>query len=362
MNPSDLRIAIVGATGAVGQVALQLLQERNTPAEQIVAMASARSAGKKIAYGRCEIPVTEATPDAFDGLDVAFISVSAAVSKKLAPEAVKRGCLVIDDGSAFRMEQSVPLVVPEVNGTDVEWHAGVISIPNCTTTPLVMVLAALRQCSSIRSVTVATYQSVTGTGGKALAELLEQIAASLRGKSVTPSVYPHPIAFNLFPQVGAFLENGYTQEEMKMMHEVRKILHQGNLALSATCVRVPVEISHSEAVHIDFESKVSPESARESLLRFPGITLLDEPGKSLYPTPLQAAGKDSVFVGRVRQDLVLKSGLALWLSCDNLRKGAALDALQILDECVKRGCVKPQTNSRQQQPVTATSAAKLSDQ
>jgi aspartate-semialdehyde dehydrogenase len=341
MNSSDLTIAIVGATGAVGRVSLGLLAGRGHSAGKVIAMASARSAGKMLPYDGSELTVIEATPAAFQGVDVAFISANSAVSRALAPEAVKRGALVIDDGSAFRMEPRVPLVVPEVNGGDVEWHSGIISIPNCTTTPLTIVLAALREVSGIDAVTVATYQAVTGTGASAEAELLEQTEAVLSGAATHPSVYPHQIAFNLLPHVDSFLENGYTVEEQKMLNESRKILHDPRLPLSATCVRVPVTVSHSESVQIEFDRPVSPDEAREALSVFPGVRVVDDPANNVYPMPLQSTGHDEVFVGRIRKDVAHENGIALWLSCDNLRKGAALNALQIMDEVVRRGCLKP---------------------
>jgi aspartate-semialdehyde dehydrogenase len=341
MNSSDLTIAIVGATGAVGRVALDLLQERGHPAEKIVAMASSRSAGKALPYNGTTLTVIEAAPDAFTGVDVAFISASSEVSKALAPEAVKRGALVIDDGSAYRMEKNVPLVVPEVNGADVEWHEGIISIPNCTTTPLVMALAALRKLSDITSVTVATYQAVTGTGAAAENELLTQSRAVLDNEEFAPSVYPHQIAFNVLPQVDDFLEDGYTREERKMLNESRKILHDADLPLASTCVRVPVTVSHSEAVTVEFKRAVSPEEARKALAAFPGVEVVDDPANRIYPMPVHAEGRDEVFVGRIRRDIAHKNGLVLWLSCDNLRKGAALNALQILDEALKRNSLKP---------------------
>ena len=349
MRASDLRIAIVGATGAVGAVARQLLAERGHPADNLVLLASKRSHGKTIDYCGRLLTVFEATPQSFDGVDVAFISASSEVSLALAPEAVKRGALVIDDGSAYRMEAEVPLVVPEVNGADVEWHRGIISIPNCTTTPLVMALAALRQLAPLAGVTVSTYQSVTGTGAAARAELLAQSRAMLAGDALSadavgaPTEYPHRIAFNLLPQVDDFGENGYTKEEMKMLNESRKILGDAELRLAATCVRVPVEISHCESVSVEFDATgaggdgVTVDAARRALAQFPGITLLDAPGDSVYPMPSNSAGADAVMVGRVRQDLAHDGGIVFWLAGDNLRKGAALNALQIMDECLARG-------------------------
>ena len=341
MDTSDLNIAIVGATGAVGQVALRLLEDRGHPAERLVVMASKRSAGKRLPYDGGELTVIEATPEAFDGVDAAFISASSAVSRELAPEAVKRGAIVIDDGSAFRMEPWVPLVVPEVNGSDVEWHRGVISIPNCTTTPLVMALKALDNVAAIERVTVATYQSVSGTGAAAQVELTDQSGAMLAGQSYEQEVYPHRIAFNVLPQVDDFLDDGYTVEEQKMLNESRKILHMPDLPMSSTCVRVPVQVSHSEAAHIEFERPVSAGEAREAMRRFPGVEVVDDPQSSGYPMPHHAEGRDEVFVGRIREDASHPRGIVLWLACDNLRKGAALNALQILDEVIRRECLRP---------------------
>ena len=341
MTDQPPNIAIVGVTGAVGPVALRLLEERDHPADSVVAMASARSAGRKVPYRDTELTVIEATPESFEEVDVAFISATSAVSRQLAPEAVKRGALVIDDGSAFRMDPAVPLVVPEVNGEDVEWHSGIISTPNCTTTPLVMVLAAVRQLSPITAVTVATYQSVTGTGAAARDELLEQSRAVLDDEEFSPAVYPYQIAFNVLPQVDEFREDGYTVEEHKLLNESRKILHDDTLPLSATCVRVPVEVSHSESVQIEFAGPVELADAREAVASFSGIRLVDDPANGVYPMPRHSEGHDDVFVGRMRNDLAHDNGLVLWLSCDNLRKGAALNALQIMDEAVRRGCLKP---------------------
>ena len=341
MNSTDLNIAIVGATGAAGGTAIKLLLERNHPAENIRAMASSRSVGRKIPFGETELTVVEATPNGFDGIDVALLAAGSAVSKRLAHEAVDRGVFVIDKGSIFRMEPTIPLVVPEVNGDDIEWHPGIVSTPNCTTTPFVMVLDALRKLSPVKAVTVATYQSVTGTGVAANEELIEQSRTVLAGGRAIPGVYPHVIAFNVFPQVDDFLENGYTKEEEKMLNESRKILHDDNLPISATCVRVPVEISHSESLQIEFESGVSVKDALRVLEDYDGVRVVDDPGQNQYPTPLEATGKDDVLVGRIRKDIAHEHGLALWLSCDNLRKGAALNALQIMDEALRRNAFKP---------------------
>jgi aspartate-semialdehyde dehydrogenase len=341
MNTNEINIAVVGATGAAGGTALDLLLERNHPIEKITAMASARSAGKKIAYGSQELTVVEANVDAFDGIDVALFAAGGLVSRRLAHKAVEKGVFVIDKGSIFRMDPTIPLVVPEVNGDDIEWHPGIVSTPNCTSTPLVMVLDALRELSPVTAVTVATYQSVTGTGVAANKELFEQSRAVLAGGEVKPDVYPHEIAFNVLPHVDDFLEDGYTKEEHKMLNESRKILHDDDLRVSATCVRVPVEISHSESVQIEFKSSVSVEDARRALSDYDGVIVVDDPSKNEYPMPLSAAGRDEVLVGRIRKDSAHENGIALWLACDNLRKGAALNALQIMDEALRRNAFKP---------------------
>ena len=341
MNSNEINIAVVGATGAAGGTALELLLERNHPADKIVAMASERSAGKKIQYGDAELTIVHATLDAFEDIDVALFAAGGYVSRRLAHKVVEKGVFVIDKGSIFRMDPTIPLVVPEVNGDDIEWHPGIVSTPNCTSTPLVMVLDALRSLSPITAVTVATYQSVTGTGVAANEELLEQSRAALAGEKSEPEVYPHPIAFNVLPHVDDFLEDGYTKEEQKMLNESRKILHDETLRVSATCVRVPVEISHSESVQIEFESSVDVADAKRVLAEYDGMIVVDDPSKNEYPMPLSAAGRDEVLVGRIRKDTAHENGIALWLACDNLRKGAALNALQIMDEALRRDAFKP---------------------
>ena len=341
MNSNEINIAIVGATGAAGGTALELLLERNHPTDKIVAMASERSAGKKIQYGDTELTVVHATVDAFEGIDVALFAAGGYVSRRLARKVVEKGVFVIDKGSIFRMDPTIPLVVPEVNADDIEWHPGIVSTPNCTSTPLVMVLDALRSLSPITAVTVATYQSVTGTGVAANEELLEQSRAALAGGNSVPQVYPHPIAFNVLPHIDDFLEDGYTKEEQKMLNESRKILHDDSLRVSATCVRVPVEISHSESVQIEFESNVDVLDAERVLSEYDGMIVVDDPSKNEYPMPLSAAGRDEVLVGRIRKDTAHENGIALWLACDNLRKGAALNALQIMDEALRRDAFKP---------------------
>jgi aspartate-semialdehyde dehydrogenase len=330
------RVAVIGATGAVGRVFLSILEERRFPASSIRLCATKRSWGKRLKVNGEELVVEEATPRLLSEVDIAFISASGAASRELAPIAVQQGALVIDDSSAFRMEPDVPLVVPEVNADDLEGHRGIVAIPNCSTTPLVMALKPLMAVNPVRRIIADTYQSVTGTGSAAKEELRTQSAEVLEGREAAPSVYPHQIAFNVLPHIEAFLDNGYTREEMKMLHETRKILHAPELMVSATCVRVPVMVGHSEAVHIEFERPISPAEVREILSGFPGIKVLDEPQSNVYPMPIDAAGRDEVFVGRIRQDISHPNGIAMWLVSDNLRKGAALNALQIAEEVLKR--------------------------
>ena len=335
-------IAVIGATGAVGRIFLDILEERNFPTKDIRLCASERSVGKKLKVKGKEIEVELATPQLFSEVDIVFISASTAVSREMAPIAARQGALVIDDSSAFRMEPDVPLVVPEVNGDDIAGHKGIISIPNCSTTPLVMVLKPLMDVNPVRRVIVDTYQSVSGTGAAAVEELRVQSRQVLDGQAVEPKEYPHQIAFNALPHIEPFQENGYTNEEMKMLNETRKILHAPDIAVSATCVRVPVTVSHSESVHVEFENPISPEEVREILAGFPGIVVLDDPQSNVYPMPVDAAGRDEVFVGRIRSDISHPNGIAMWIVSDNLRKGAATNALQIAEEAMKRGLITRQ--------------------
>ena len=333
---NECSIAVIGATGAVGQVFLRILEERDFPASSIRLCASKRSIGKRIEVRGRELIVEEATPDLLAEVDIAFISANGAVSRQMAPVAVQQGAVVIDDSSAFRMDPTVPLVVPEVNTDDLDNHQGIVSIPNCTTTPLVMALKPLHDVNPVLRVIAATYQAVTGTGKAAAAELRAQSMQVLNGETASHEIYPHQIAFSVLPQVEEFGENGYTSEEMKMRNETRKIMHEPDLRVSATCVRVPVVVSHSIAVNVEFSNAIGPGEVTEILAGVPGVRVLDEPQSDVYPTPIQAEGEDDVFVGRIRQDISLDNGIAMWLSCDNLRKGAALNALQIAEEMLKR--------------------------
>jgi aspartate-semialdehyde dehydrogenase len=337
----DLSIAVVGATGAVGNEFIRIVGQRYSDLNNVRLLASSRSAGKQVTVGSRELVVEETTEDSFCGVDIAFISVNSEASRRFAPAAVAAGAIVIDDSSAFRMQDEVPLVVPEVNGGDVEWHSGIISIPNCATTPLVMAAQPLHQVNPIVRIIADTYQSVSGAGGAPMVELREQSRSLLEGKVAKPQVLDQQIAFNVIPRIDSFVEDGYTVEEQKVRQETCKIMHAPEIRVSATCVRVPVYISHSAAVHMEFEHPIAPEEARELLRAMPGVKVLDDPSKSSYPMPWDVAGTDEVFVGRVRQDSSHPNGLAMWIVADNLRKGAALNSIQIAEELVARNCLKP---------------------
>lgn len=329
-------VAVVGATGVVGQRFLEVVAKRHFPLRNLRLLASKRSAGKRITFGEREIEVEETTTRSFAGVDLVFISATDEISREMAPVAAKAGAVAIDDSGVWRMDPKVPLVVPEVNADDVVNHEGILAIPNCSTTPLVMALWALHRVNPVTRVTVATYQSVSGTGAAAVQELTDQTGQLLKNKKVAPHVYPHQIGHNLLPEIGSFKDDGYTSEEWKMMAETRKIMHEPDLPLSATCVRVPVYVSHSEAVQVELSRPMEPEEARDILRDFPGMVIQDDPTISLYPQPVTAAGRDEVFVGRIRKDSSHPNGLVFWIVCDNLLKGAALDAIQIAEELINR--------------------------
>lgn len=337
---SGYHVAIVGATGMVGQEFIKVLIQRNFPMATIQLFASDRSAGRKVFVGHQEMVVKETATDSFDNVDIALFSAGAEISKHFAPIAAKAGALVIDNSAAWRMDPRVPLVVPEINAEDIKKHKGIIANPNCSTIQMVVALNPLHKVNPIKRVTVATYQSVSGTGIAAVEELTKQSKTVLDGGNVVPHVYSHQIAFNLLPEIDVFMENGYTKEEWKMVEETRKIMHAESMAVSATCVRVPVFVSHSEAVHIEFTEYMSPEEARSILSKSPGIKVLDDPNVSLYPQPWLASGTDEVYVGRIRSDASLLNGLVMWVVSDNIRKGAALNAVQIAEEAVNRDWVK----------------------
>ena len=345
MNSNDLKIGLIGATGAVGRVALDILGLRGHPPEKIVVTASERSVGRRIEYGNTQLTLAPTDMEALADVDVAFISASAEVSREIAPLLSDNGTLVIDDSSEFRMRDGVPLVVPEVNGADVCEHSGIVSIPNCSVTPLVMILEPLRALARLESVIVSTYQSVSGAGAGAVRQLFEEVRQRTEYEDTGDSRSdPRQYGFNAVPRIDDYSDGGYTREEQKTLNETRKILHEPNLRLSSTCVRVPVEIGHSMAVNVQFTKDVELNAVRQALAQFEGVDLVDDPDNDLYPTPLMSAGKDAVLVGRIRVDTARPRGVVMWLASDNLRKGAALNALQIMDEAIKRGCLKGKGN------------------
>ena len=337
----EARVAIVGATGLVGQEFIKVLEQRNFPAASIRLLASERSSGKRLFVNHQEVEVEETTPDSFKETDIALFSAGAEISRHFSPVAAQSGAVVVDNSSAFRMEPRVPLVVPEVNPEDIKWHKGIIANPNCSTIQIVVALYPLHKVNPIKRIIVDTYQAVSGTGSAAVDELTAQARQVLDGQNTTPHVYPHQIAFNVLPEIDVFLDNGYTKEEWKMVEETKKIMHADNIAISATCVRVPVFIGHSEAVTVEFSQPILPDEAQRILAQAPGVKVLDDTAISLYPQPWSAAGTDEVFVGRVRKDSSHPNGLVMWIVADNLRKGAALNTVQIAEEVIKRGWLHP---------------------
>jgi aspartate-semialdehyde dehydrogenase len=334
-------VGIVGATGVVGQELLRLLQERNFPISTLRLFASARSAGKVVEWAGRKITVEEARPGVFADVDVAFFAVDGSTARALAPDAVKAGCLVIDKSSAYRMDPEVPLVIPEINPEGLRTHHGIIANPNCSTAVTLMALWPLHLKFGLKRYFAATYQSVSGTGADAVDELEAQVQAHVKGTAMPRKVYPYQIAFNAIPQVDSFGSDGYTGEETKMMLESRKIMGLPALKVSATCVRVPVVRAHSVAVNAEFERPVSVATARAAIAAFAGAELVDDPAKQAYPTPLDFSRKMKCGVGRIRLDTALENGLALWVSGDNLWKGAALNALQNAELMAREGLLKP---------------------
>ena len=328
-------IAVVGATGAVGAELLRVLQRRTFPVASLRAFGSSRSAGKSIQFRDESIVVEQLTKSSFGGVDIAFFSAGGEISRKFVPLARETGAVVIDNSSVFRMEPDVPLVIPEINGQDVHQHHGLIANPNCTTAVALMAIYPLHNVFGVRRVFAASYQAVSGSGARAINELKEQVEAAAQDRQSAPRVYPHPIAFNLLPHVDAFLESGYTKEEMKLQNEGRKIMHHPTFRASVTCVRVPVYRAHSVAVNAEFERPVTVASAREVLGKAPGLQVIDDPSKNEYPQPLYQAEQYDCAVGRLRQDCALENGLAFWVSGDQLLKGAALNAVQIAEELLK---------------------------
>jgi aspartate-semialdehyde dehydrogenase len=324
-------IAIVGATGAVGAELLDVLERRGFPVGRLLPLSSRRSAGKTVSFCDAEIPAQELSSTSFDGIDLAFFSAGGEISRRYGPIARAAGAIVIDNSSVFRMDPEVPLVIPEINGKDVQQHSGVIANPNCTTAVALMALYPLHRAFGVRRVFAASYQAVSGSGARAISELRLQCEAAAAKQPQVAEVYPHPIAFNVLPHVDSFLPGGYTKEEMKMQYEGRRIMHLPHFLASVTCVRVPVYRAHSIAVSAEFERPVSIAEAREALANAPGIELVDEPLRNSYPMPLFTAGKDNCEVGRVRLDCAFENGLSFWVSGDQLLKGAALNAVQIAE-------------------------------
>ena len=331
----DMHVAVVGATGAVGVEMLKTLEKRNFPVGRLTPLASVRSAGKTLPFWGQEITVQELTTDSFAGVDIALFSAGGEISGEFASRAVEAGAVVVDNSSAFRMDDNVPLVVPEINAAEVARHKGIIANPNCSTIVTVMALYPLHQAFGVKRMFASTYQAVSGSGAMGIAELERQVGEINEGREVSREVYPHQIAFNVLPHVDVFLDNGYTKEEMKMVHESRKIMGLPDFEASVTCVRVPVYRAHSIAISAEFEKPVSVEGAREAISGAPGIDLNDDVASNGYPLPLELAGQDNCQVGRIRKDCAMENGLSFWVAGDQLLKGAALNAIQIAEEAAR---------------------------
>jgi aspartate-semialdehyde dehydrogenase len=329
-------VAVVGATGAVGNEMIKILHERQFPVAELILLASARSAGKILKYGDQEIKVKVLNDDSFPGIQIGLFSAGGSISERFAPLAAQAGCVVIDNTSAFRMVPEIPLVVPEVNPEAISMYKnrGIIANPNCSTIQMVVALKPIHDLVKIKRIVVSTYQAVSGTGKRAIEELREQTRAILNDADPKVDVYPHQIAFNCLPQIDVFLDNGYTKEEMKMVNETKKIFSDPFIGVTATTVRVPVFYGHSESVNIETEKKITAREVRELLMRSPGVTVIDDPQLKQYPLAIMAAGKDDTFVGRIREDESIKNGINMWIVADNLRKGAALNAVQIAEKLI----------------------------
>lgn len=329
-------VAVVGATGAVGTEMIEVLEERSFPVDRLVPLASSRSAGGTVGFRGSDVPIEVLNKESFDGVDIALFSAGSDISKEYAPMAVKAGSVVIDNSAAWRMDPGVPLVVPEVNPHDAFAHRGIIANPNCSTIQMVVALKPLHDAATITRIVVTTFQSVSGTGKEAMDELLAECKAILSFKEAEPNVYPHQIAFNCLPHIDDFVPTGYTKEEMKMVNETRKIMGDPSIRVTATTVRVPVYVGHSESVNVETSKKLSANEARAVLAEAPGIMVYDDPAHKLYPMPIDVVGKDDVYVGRIREDESIPNGLNLWVVADNLRKGAALNAVQIAELLISR--------------------------
>lgn len=335
-----LTVAVVGATGAVGREMLKTLDQRKFPATEVRALASSRSAGSKVPFGDTELTVAELKEDSFEGVDIAIFSAGGATSTKFAPHAAHAGCVVVDNSAAWRMDERCPLVVPEVNAHALDWHKGIIANPNCSTIQMMVVLKPLHDAAKIKRVVVSTYQAVSGTGKKGLDELERQVRDLFNGRDIECKTYPKQIAFNVLPHIDIFLDNDYTKEEMKMVNETVKILEDPSVKVTATCARVPVFFSHAEAVNIETEKKLSAKEARVLLHDAPGVKVYDNPRELMYPTQVEAGGTDDTFVGRIREDETIDNGLNMWIVADNVRKGAALNAVQIAEVLLERDLVR----------------------
>ncbi|MBZ4660421.1 MAG: aspartate-semialdehyde dehydrogenase [Desulfacinum sp.] len=335
MARNGYRVAVVGATGAVGTTMVRVLEERNFPVADLKLLASSRSVGKEIPFRGDKVAVEELTESSFEGVDVALFSAGASVSRHFAPIAARSGCVVVDNSSAFRMDPQTPLVVPEVNPHAVRGHRGIIANPNCSTIQMVVALKPIQDAAGIKRIVVTTFQAVSGTGMKAIEELRRQVEALVRGESLPRQVYPHQIAFNCLPHIGSFLDSGYTEEEMKMVNETRKIFEDPDIQVCATTVRVPVYYGHSESVAVETRKPLDVKEAVALLQKADGVQVVDEPLAARYPMPLDAAGRDETFVGRIRKDISVENGLVLWIVADNIRKGAATNAVQIAELLVR---------------------------
>lgn len=327
-------VAVMGATGAVGNCFLRILEQRKFPIKTLRLLASERSKGKKLKFKGRLYPVEVLDHDSFKGIDIVLSSAGASRSLEFLPSAVKAGAVCVDNTSAYRMEKDVPLVVPEVNARRIKEHKGIIANPNCSTIQMVVALYPIHKAAGIKRIVVTTFQSVSGAGQKKVSELWQQSKDFLAKKKIKPVEFPHPIAFNLIPHIDVFLNNGYTKEEMKMVNETRKIMEDESINVNATCVRVPVFYAHSESVNIETEKHITPDEVRKILLLSPGVKVMDDPYNKIYPMPIYAEGKDETFVGRIRRDESVKNGISMWVVSDNIRKGAALNAVQIAEKLI----------------------------
>ena len=337
MEQNGIKVAVAGATGAVGNLMVKVLEERAFPVSELRLLASARSIGKTLHFRGREVAVQELKENSFEGIQLALFSAGGSVSREFAPIAARAGAVVIDNSNAWRMDPKVPLVVPEVNPEAALSHSGIIANPNCSTIQMVVALKPIYDAVGIRRIVVTTFQAVSGTGKRAIEELRTQVRDIVQGREVVRQIYPHQIAFNCFPHIGPFLENGFSEEEMKMVHETRKIFSDPEIRVCATTVRIPVIYGHSESINIETGKPISPEEARRLLEAAPGVKVIDDPSNGVYPVPLNAAGTDETFVGRIRTDPSVENGLAMWVVADNIRKGAATNAVQIAEILLSRG-------------------------